>query len=56
MSEEVKKFVKTSVTLTRDLWEQVKIEAVKQGLTLTEMVQAALKKYLEISERERKEG
>ncbi|MEM2213007.1 MAG: hypothetical protein QXQ28_06935 [Candidatus Nezhaarchaeales archaeon] len=54
MSEEVKKLVKTSITLTKDLWEQAKIIALKQGLTLTEVIQAALKKYLEILEKERK--
>jgi len=53
MSKEVEKAVKTSITLTRNLWERAKIEALKRGLTLTEVVEAALKKWLEIAEKER---
>jgi hypothetical protein len=54
MSREVEKAVKTTVTLARDLWESAKIEAVKRGLTLAQVVEAALKKYLELTEAERK--
>ncbi|MCD6445190.1 hypothetical protein J7L49_00160 [Candidatus Bathyarchaeota archaeon] len=53
MSKEVEKVVKTSITLTRNLWEKAKIEALKRGLTLTEVVETALKKWLELSEKER---
>lgn len=56
MSREAKKFVKTSITLTRDVWEKAKIEAVKSGLTLTQVVEVALKKYLEVAEKERTKG
>jgi len=55
VSEEVEKVVKTSVTLTRNLWEKAKIEALRRGLTLTEVVEAALKKWLELAEKEGKE-
>jgi hypothetical protein len=49
----VKDFVKTSITLARDVWEEAKIWALKKGLTLSQVVEAALRKYLEIAERER---
>ena len=55
VSEEVEKVVKTTVTLTRNLWEKAKIEALRRGLTLTEVVEAALKKWLELAEKERKD-
>ena len=55
VSEEVEKVVKTSITLTRNLWEKAKIEALRRGLTLTEVVEAALKKWLELAEKEHKE-
>jgi hypothetical protein len=54
LSREVEKVVKTTVTLARELWESAKIEAVKRGLTLTQVVEAALRKYLELAEAERK--
>jgi len=54
MSEEIEKVVKTSIILARDTWERAKIEALKRGLTLTQVVQAALEKWLELSEQERK--
>jgi len=53
VTEEVEKVVKTSVTLARDVWEKAKIEALKRGLTLTQVVEASLKRWLEVSERER---
>jgi len=53
MSEEIEKAVKTSIILARDTWERAKIEALKRGLTLTQVVQAALEKWLELSEKER---
>lgn len=54
MSEEIRRAVKTTVTLARDVWERAKIEAVRQGLTLTQVVEAALRKYLELAEEKRK--
>lgn len=52
--EKAERLTKTTITLARDLWEGAKIEALKSGLTLTEVVQAALRRYLEVAERERK--
>jgi predicted aspartyl protease len=61
MSEEIEKvvkaqeeIVKTSIALARSVWERAKIEALKQGLTLAQVIEAALKKYLELSEEEKK--
>jgi len=61
MSEEIEKVVKaheevvkTSIALARSLWEKAKIKALKEGLTLTQVVEAALRKYLELSEEEKK--
>lgn len=53
MGRAVKDFIKTSITLARDVWEEAKIWALKKGLTLSQVVEAALRKYLEIAERER---
>jgi hypothetical protein len=53
MSEEVDKIIKTSINIPAKLWRDVKIYAAKEGLKLTEVVQAALKRYLELSEEER---
>lgn len=53
MSLKVKKFIKTTITLSRETWERIKIEAIRKGLTLTQIVEAALRKYLEILEQER---
>ena len=61
MTEEIEKVakaheevVKTSIALARSLWEKAKIRALKEGLTLTQVVEAALKKYLELSEEGKK--
>jgi hypothetical protein len=48
--------VKTSVSIGRDLWQQVKIEALKRGLSFAEVTQAALKKWLELEEQRKKKG
>lgn len=48
------KTVKTSVSIARDLWQQVKIEAIKRGLTFAQIVEEALRKWLELEEQERK--
>jgi len=45
--------VKTSVALTKDLWQQIKIEAIKRGLTFAQVVETALRKWLEMEEQER---
>jgi len=49
----VKDFVKTSITLAKDVWEEAKIWALKKGLTLSQVVEVALRKYLEVAEKER---
>lgn len=50
-----KKNIKTTVTLARDLWEESQISAIKSGITFTEVVSAALTKYLSIKEASRKD-
>jgi metal-responsive CopG/Arc/MetJ family transcriptional regulator len=52
MSEEVERMIKTSINIPAKLWRDVKVYAAKEGLKLTEVVQAALKRYLELSEEE----
>ena len=47
--------IKTSLEIPVKLWRKVKIYAAKEGLKLTQVVEAALKKYLELAEQE-KEG
>ena len=42
--------IKTSLNLAKNLWREVKLYAVREGLTLTQVVEAALRKYLEIEE------
>jgi hypothetical protein len=51
------KAVRTAITLARDLWEGVMIEALRRGLTLTQVAEAALRRWLGLGEAEReKEG
>jgi len=54
MPEEVEKVIKTSINIPAKLWRDVKVYAAKEGLKLTEVVQAALKRYLELTEEEAK--
>jgi hypothetical protein len=54
MSEEIEKIIKTSINIPAKLWRDVKIYAAKEGLKLTQVVEAALRKYLELSEEEKK--
>jgi hypothetical protein len=54
MSEEIEKIVKTSINIPAKLWRDVKVYAAKEGLKLTQVVEAALRKYLELSEEEKK--
>jgi hypothetical protein len=54
MSEEIEKIIKTSINIPAKLWRDVKVYAAKEGLKLTQVVEAALRKYLELSEEERK--
>jgi hypothetical protein len=39
--------VSTSVVLPAELWQKAKIHALKNGLTLYQVVEEALRKYLE---------
>jgi metal-responsive CopG/Arc/MetJ family transcriptional regulator len=54
MSEEIEKIIKTSINIPAKLWREVKVYAAKEGLKLTQVVEAALRKYLELSEEEKK--
>jgi len=54
MTEEAEEFVKTSLKLPLKLWRDIKVYAAKEGLKLTQVVEAALRKYLELSEGEKK--
>jgi hypothetical protein len=54
LGEEVKKTVKTTLNLADELWRDVKVYAARKGLKLTEVVQAALKEYIEEEPRKEK--
>ncbi|RLE50024.1 MAG: hypothetical protein DRJ31_02845 [Candidatus Methanomethylicota archaeon] len=51
--ETLTKTVKTSISIAEDLWREVKIAAIKRGLTFSEVVSAALRKWLELTEKEK---
>jgi len=55
MSKE-EEFIKTSLKLPVKLWREIKVYAAREGLKLTRVVEAALKRYIELSEEEAKEG
>jgi metal-responsive CopG/Arc/MetJ family transcriptional regulator len=46
MSEE-EEIVKTSILIPRKLWREVKHYAIDKHLTLTEVIQTALREYLQ---------
>jgi len=52
LAEKIEKTVKTTITLADSLWRDVKVYAAKKGLKLTQVVEAALRKYLEETEKE----
>ncbi len=52
MSEKVEEFVKTSLKLPLKLWRDVKVYAAREGLKIAEVVEAALKRYLELEGKE----
>jgi hypothetical protein len=54
MSEEIEKIIKTSINIPAKLWRDVKVYAAKEGLKLTQVVEAALRKYIELSEEEKR--
>ena len=43
-------FVATTLKLARDVWESAKIYAIKQGLTLAQVVETALREFLKKQE------
>jgi hypothetical protein len=55
VAEKVEKTVKTTITLADRLWRDVKVYAAKKGLKLTQVVEAALKEYIE-EEPEKEKG
>ncbi|MEM1589930.1 MAG: hypothetical protein QW175_05885 [Candidatus Bathyarchaeia archaeon] len=54
LAEKVEKTVKTTIKLADSLWRDVKVYAAKEGLKLTQVVEAALREYLK--EKEEKGG
>jgi hypothetical protein len=46
--------VKTSLALTRDVWERAKIRALREGITLAKIVENSLQRYLDEIEKEKK--
>lgn len=55
MEKEIEKRIKTSIEVAESLWRDVKIYAARKGLKLVEIFDAALRKYLELAEREEAE-
>ena len=49
-----RKKVKTSIKIDPDLWKEVKIQAIRQDLTVSAAVQEALEQW--IDKRAKKEG
>lgn len=47
MAEEIEKTVKTTIKLADGLWRDVKVFAARKGLKLTQVVEAALREYVE---------
>jgi len=57
LAKKVEKTVKTTITLADSLWRDVKVYAARKGLKLAQVVEAALRKYIEETEKEsKKEG
>jgi hypothetical protein len=54
-TEAAEPIVKTTVNLAGDLWKDVKIAAIKRGVTFTEVVDSALREWLESAEKEKSE-
>jgi len=52
---DIEKKMKTSIEIPAKLWREVKIHAAKEGLKLTQIIEAALRKYLELEGEEKKE-
>jgi Ribbon-helix-helix protein, copG family len=41
-----KQTIKTSIYIDRELWNEVKILAIRQGVTATEVLERALESYI----------
>ena len=52
MSEKKGKELVTSLRINSELWKMAKIEAIKRGITLGELVDKSLKKELNLEKRE----
>jgi metal-responsive CopG/Arc/MetJ family transcriptional regulator len=52
---DTEEFVKTSLKLPLKLWREVKVYAAKEGLKVSQVVETALRRYIELSEGEAKE-
>ena len=52
--EEIINRTKTSVEIADDLWRDVIVFAAKKGLKLFQVLDAALKKYIELEEQNEK--
>lgn len=55
MSKEIEKRIKTSIEVADSLWRDVKVLAAKKGLKIVQIVDAALRKYVELAEQEEAE-
>lgn len=55
MAKEIEKRIKTSIEVADSLWRDVKILAAKKGLRLFQVVEAALRRYIELAEKEEAE-
>ena len=53
--EEIEKKIKTSIEVTDSLWRDVKVLAAKKGLKIVQIVEVALRKYVELAEQEEAE-
>ena len=52
MEKEIERKIKTSVSVAESLWRAVKVLAARKGLELAQVVEAALKRYIELEAKE----
>lgn len=48
MSKEAEERIKRTITIAKTLWKEAKIAAIEEGLNLMQVVEAALRKHLEL--------
>ena len=55
MSIEEKKQLVTSLRINPEIWKEAKVEAIRHDITLTELVEEAIKLWIQEAETEKKQ-